>query len=78
MNWDSILKFGLLGLLVGIGLSLFIPTVFIESKQVDLYSSITTYHTAGQTAMNIAKYGLLGASTFIVFTLAYQLNKQES
>ncbi|TSB45935.1 hypothetical protein [Alkalicoccobacillus porphyridii] len=77
MNWGSILKFGVLGLFIGIGMSLFIPTVFIESKTVGTFSSVTTYHTTSQTILNIAKYGVLGAGACIAFSMAYQLRNRQ-
>ncbi|MDQ0208597.1 hypothetical protein [Alkalicoccobacillus murimartini] len=76
MNWGSILKFGLLGFFVGVGISLFIPTVFIDNVQSDPYISVLDHYPVGKVILNIVRYGVIGSFTFICFTLAYQLRKK--
>ncbi|ALA51998.1 hypothetical protein J32TS2_41150 [Shouchella clausii] len=69
MKLKPFIIFGLVGFIAGVSISLFDPKVFQEYY----YGGVIIAYTGMEIFFNIARYGVLGAITALVFVLAYQL-----
>ncbi|WMM32891.1 hypothetical protein [Shouchella clausii] len=68
MKLKPFIIFGLVGFIAGVSISLFDPKVFHN-----VLGGVIIAYTGMEIFFNIARYGVLGAITALVFVLAYQL-----
>ncbi|WP_152024037.1 hypothetical protein [Shouchella clausii] len=68
MKLKPFIIFGIVGFITGVSISLFDPKVFQEYHNV--MGGVIIDNTGMEIFFNIAKYGVLGALTALVFTLA--------
>lgn len=73
MKLKPFIVFGLVGFIAGVSISLFDPKVFHN-----VLGGAIIANTGMEIFFNLARYGVLGAATALVFVLAYQLKPKEN